>query len=471
MLWGVTLGTNNRRRCSKQWPWNNLIPCCSKCPANSCTPNSSILTTLRIDKIKFSATKTFRESTKRLLTKRSVRRVPSICLVFIRTISHSNRATSSPTSDKNIWKCTLGIRVIGTTSKTTFSISWTKNSAWLQKRCRFWKLRGRLGMALLRRQESQQGSKLIKPLRSRMSKSPQATTSSHPPDLSLRNSLLRHLSTRSKICNFGTRLSPFLRREPSTKRTNSSKASPGIRRGTIFIALLLQKWALTNKNFSTNMRIRFQAHQIWHPTKRIKRRGRCRWKLISISRRNRLTRIRYCRRKWSHPSERQPYKIKSTLTTSVLTGEGWLRSTWYPGTKWSKKTRRPLWSLWPKRGWRVVRGRLLGCPRPLPDNTPRNQGSKGRPPGFRRSRLRLICQDSSKSATRASAAKTTESILDLYLTLRIPWSPNLWGIRLQYPEPCRVKPSHRVHSLNRVRLKVLLIWDSHKTLASKAKNR
>lgn len=100
MLWGVTIGTNNKRRCSRQWPWNRSIPCCWKCPGNNCTPNLLMQIIRKIVKIKFSATKISRESTRRLWIKRSIRIVPLICLVFTKTISPSNRATSWPTSDK-----------------------------------------------------------------------------------------------------------------------------------------------------------------------------------------------------------------------------------------------------------------------------------------------------------------------------------------------------------------------------------
>ena len=100
MLWGVTIGTNNKRRYSRQWPWNRSIPCCSKCPDNNYTPNLSMQTIQKIAKIKFSATRISRESIRRLWIKRSVKIVLLICLVFTKTISPSNRATSSLTSVK-----------------------------------------------------------------------------------------------------------------------------------------------------------------------------------------------------------------------------------------------------------------------------------------------------------------------------------------------------------------------------------
>jgi len=76
MLWGITIGSNNKRRCSKQWPWNKSTPCCSKCQDNSCILNLLIQRTQMIAKIKFSATRIFKESTRRLLIKHSVRIAP-----------------------------------------------------------------------------------------------------------------------------------------------------------------------------------------------------------------------------------------------------------------------------------------------------------------------------------------------------------------------------------------------------------
>ena len=156
-----------------------------------------------------------------------------------------------------------------------FSISWTRSWAWLLKNRRFWRLKDKTGRTLLLHRQDSQIRNITKLLMNRMGSRPQATTNSHSPDLSpLSLRMLRHLSIRSKTYNFATRSSLSLPREPSIKRTNSSKASPGIRLGTIFTALSLPKWVLTNRNFWTNMRTRAQAPQIWPQTKRIKRRGR-----------------------------------------------------------------------------------------------------------------------------------------------------------------------------------------------------
>lgn len=208
-----------------------------------------------------------------------------------------------------------------TSSKTTYSISWTRNWAWLPKNCKFWKHKDKKETLIFHRQDKrwllqEELSKSIKLLRIKMNFRLQATTNSHLLDLN-RLRTLRHLNMQNRICNFDTRSSLSLLREPSIKRISSNRVSPGIRREIIFIAPLHRKWVSTNKSSSTNMKIRIQVRQIWPQIKRIRRRGICRWKLTSTSKKNQLIRIKYFKKKFLSHLEMLHSRTRSILTISA----------------------------------------------------------------------------------------------------------------------------------------------------------
>ena len=213
-----------------------------------------------------------------------------------------------------------------TSSKTTCSISWTRNWAWLPKSCRFWKHKDKKETLIFHRQDKrwlllEVVFKSIKLLRNKMNNRPQATTNSHLLDLNLRRTL-RHLSMQNRICNFDTRSSLSLLREPSIKRINFNRVLPGIRREIIFTAPLHRKWVSTNKNSSTNMKIRIQVRLIWPQIKRIRRRGICQWKLTSTSKKNQSIRIKYFKKKFLSHSEMLLSRTRSiSITSARIEGE------------------------------------------------------------------------------------------------------------------------------------------------------
>ena len=213
-----------------------------------------------------------------------------------------------------------------TSSKTTYSISWTKNWAWLPKNYRFWKHKDKKEILIFHRQDKrwllqEELLKSIKLLRNKMNFRLQATTNSHLLDLN-RLRTLRHLNMQNRICNFDTRSSLSLLREPSIKRISSNRVSPGIRREIIFIALLHRKWVSTNKSSSTNMKIRIQVRQIWPQIKRIRRRGICRWKLTSTSKKNQSIRIKFFKKKFLSHLEMLLSRTRSiSIISALIEGE------------------------------------------------------------------------------------------------------------------------------------------------------